>query len=260
MEVTLLGSGDAVGVPAPLCDCEYCLASDRRRRPGVLVENGETSLVFDVGPDVAQQLHEVGVYDVDAFFATHAHFDHYWGVRELAHAAMDEHLGNEEAFDHPTFGKQVTVRGSRAVRTFTRDRFPDVLDHVDYEPIDPGERADVGAFTVEAFDLDHGDSKFLTQGYAVTADGTTVGYAPDVDRMRTVPDPCTGVDLLFFDGSVLGAEIHGEAPLLRAAVDDAGADRVVLTHVSEHLLERHTDDVVGHPDYEVWADFDAAAF
>jgi len=37
MDVTLLGSGDALGMPAPLCDCEYCTESDPRRRPGLLV-------------------------------------------------------------------------------------------------------------------------------------------------------------------------------------------------------------------------------
>lgn len=259
MEVTLLGSGDAIGVPAPLCDCEYCLASDRRRRPGLLVEAGDASVVLDVSPDITEQLHEVGVYDVDVFCTTHAHYDHYWGVHELAHAAKEEPVRNESAFDHPTCGKDVTVCGNRSVRTFTEDAFPDVLEYVDYEPIDPGGRMVVGDLAVDAFQVDHGDSKFRTQGYAVSADGATVAYAPDVDRMPTVPDPCEGVDLFFFDGSVLGAEIHGDAGLLRADLDRADPDRTVLTHVSEHLLECHTDGVCEFDEYEVWSDFDSVA-
>lgn len=73
MRVVLMGTGDAVGVPAPLCDCEYCAASERRRRPAVLVEVDGRRLVLDIGPDVADQLHGMEVYDVDGFFATHAY-------------------------------------------------------------------------------------------------------------------------------------------------------------------------------------------
>lgn len=258
MRVTLLGSGDAVGVPAPMCDCEYCLDSERRRRPALLVEAAETAVVLDLGPDIADQLHEAGVYDVDAFFATHAHYDHYFGIHELTHAAMDAHVENEGAFDHPTFGKEITVRGSRGVRTFTEDAFPHVLDHVTFDPIEPDETASVGPLSVTAFPLNRGDASFPTQGYCVEHDDAAVAYAPDVARMPEVPGPCSGVDLLFFDGSILGAEYHGDAGLLRADLDRIDADRVALTNVSEHVLERHTGDLPDLTEHEVWADFETA--
>ncbi|WP_415379096.1 MBL fold metallo-hydrolase [Halosimplex sp. TS25] len=260
MRVTLMGSGDAVGVPAPLCDCEYCAESDRRRRPAVLVEAAGRTVVLDIGPDIAGQLHEEAVYDVDGFFATHAHFDNYWGINELNQAAMDRHVANEDDFDHPTFGKDISVYGSRPVRTFTEDTFPHILDHVDYEPLDPGEAVQTSGFTVRAFDIDHGTRAFPTQGYALSAEGTTVVYAPDVDSIESVPDYCTGADLLFFDGSVLGAEFHGDAESLRVSAERFHADRVVVTNVSEHMLERHTGDLDELTEYEVWSDFDHAAF
>jgi len=253
-----MGTGDAVGVPAPLCDCEYCAESDRRRRPAVLVEVADRTLVLDIGPDIADQLREMAVYDVDGFFATHAHFDNYWGINELDQAAMETHVQNEDAFDHPTFGKDITVYGSRPVRTFTEDTFPHILDNVDYEPVDPSEEVRTDDVRVRPFEVDHGTSRFPTQGYAVEADETTVVYAPDVDSVGSVPDYCVGADLLFFDGSVLGAEFHGDADELREGAERFDADRVVLTNVSEHMLERHTDRVAESTDFEVWSDFDSA--
>ncbi|WP_459192983.1 MBL fold metallo-hydrolase [Halosimplex sp. J119] len=260
MRATLMGTGDAVGIPAPLCDCEYCAESERRRRPAVLVEAADRTVVLDIGPDIAGQLHEEEVYDVDGFFATHAHFDNYWGINELDQAAMRRHVRNEADFDHATFGKDVTVYGSRPVRTFTEDTFPHILDHVEYEPLGPGEDVRIGDITVRAFEIEHGTLSFPTQGYAVSAEGTTVVYAPDVDSVGTVPDYCIGADLLFFDGSVLGAEYHGDAAELRAAAERFDADRVVTTNVSEHMLERHTAELDELTDYEIWSDFDDVTF
>jgi hypothetical protein len=172
---------------------------------------------------------------------------------------MDTHVQNETAFDHPTFGKAVTVYGSRPVRTFTEDTFPHILDHVEYVPLDPDEAVGTDAFDVRAFELDHGTNAFPTQGYAVSAGGSTVVYAPDVDGVDAVPDFCTGADLLFFDGSVLGPEFHGDADDLRDGARRFDADRVVATNVSEHMLERHTDDLEAPDGFEIWSDFDTAA-
>ncbi|MFB6185387.1 MAG: metal-dependent hydrolase, partial [Halobacteriaceae archaeon] len=74
MNITLLGSGEAVGVPAPLCGCEYCTESPTRRRPGLLIETTATTIVLDIPPEIKEQLHRTNTADVDAFFVTHHHF------------------------------------------------------------------------------------------------------------------------------------------------------------------------------------------
>jgi len=76
MKVTLLGSGDAIGMPAPMCSCEYCKESDKRRRSGLLIETEDTTLVIDISPDIKEKLHHEEIHDVDGFLVTHFHFDH----------------------------------------------------------------------------------------------------------------------------------------------------------------------------------------
>ena len=53
-----------------------------------------------------------------------------------------------------------------------------------------------------------------------------------------------------------GRTTTADVPLDRV-VDDA--DRVVATNVSEHMLERHTDDLDDRSAFEVWSDFDRVA-
>ena len=37
MKISLLGSGDAIGMPVPMCECEYCQESEKRRRTSLFV-------------------------------------------------------------------------------------------------------------------------------------------------------------------------------------------------------------------------------
>jgi phosphoribosyl 1,2-cyclic phosphodiesterase len=49
MRMTLFGTGDATGMPATPCDCEYCEQNAPQRRPAVLVESDGTAVVLDIG-------------------------------------------------------------------------------------------------------------------------------------------------------------------------------------------------------------------
>lgn len=280
MNVTCLGTGDAVGVPAPLCDCEYCADSDRRRRPGLLVEAGDTTVLLDVSPDVTEGLHATRTTSLDAVFATHAHYDHFHGVHELNHTQYERHVWNEAEYDHPhPLGGEFTVYGNDSVLKHVHSQTPHLTERLDFEPLNPDDEVTVGPLAVEPFHVDHGGPLFHTQGYLVTgpsgdgpepapqstsgsesaAETATVAYAPDVNTLD--PDPLPPVDLLFVDGSLLGPELHADAAELREQVARVDADRVVPTNVSEHQSERHTAALETHANdlgYDVWEDFQTA--
>lgn len=248
MDVTLLGTGDATAVPAPLCDCEYCLASDRRRHPAVLIETDETTMLLDAGPDLQEQLHEVDVRSVDAVFLTHAHGDHAAGVPALSQTvkwdadhldAVDGLAPTAEDFD-PGYPFYMTD----TAREHLADQYPTWFGtRLRLASIDDAETVAVGDATVTAVPVEHHRPTFQTLGFLVEAGGARLLYAPDMRSWVDGP-PAADVDLLVCEGAaVLGQPVHGPAEALLAAIDGVGAERTVLVNVNEHLQRAHTGEL-----------------
>jgi phosphoribosyl 1,2-cyclic phosphate phosphodiesterase len=269
MDVTLLGSGEALGVPAPLCDCEYCTESDPRRRPGLLVESGDATVVLDAGPDLREQLAAAGQPDVDAFLVTHHHFDHVAGLSELNHAAMSfaDHVlnpGDLPADDRPP-APAFDVYLTPTAHLHLGYQQTHVAERLDPGTLEHGDAVVVGDLSVTPFPVDHARPEFDTVGFAVhegAPDGDpAVVYAPDM--WGFLPDEPAGrtyegADLLVAEGSaLLGVEGHGPADDLAAALAAAGADRTVLVNASEHLARAHTEELerrAAEYGYELGAD------
>lgn len=277
MDVTVLGSGEAVGVPAPLCSCKYCTESERRRRPGLLVETDAATVVLDVGPDIKEQLDATDTSAVDAFFVTHHHFDHVGGLHDLAHAAMgfDAHVGidgghlDPGTFDpaekpaDPEFAVYLTETALGHVEASN----PHLLDVLDLRTVVHGEAVTVGDLTVAPVPVHHADSTCDTVGYAVTGSDEKVVYAPDMRKFASggeYPDgagdrPYAGSDLLFVEGAALfRAYGHGEEADLRAAIAAAAADRTILLNCNEHLQRMTTAELraaAAADGFEIGADF-----
>ncbi len=267
MDVTLLGSGEAVGVPAPLCGCRYCRESSKRRRPALLVETDDATVVLDAGPDLKEQLHATGTHDVDAFFVTHHHYDHVGGLHELHHAAMgfDAHVGIEggylpdDAFDSdekpadPTFAVYLT----ETALGHLRDATPYFEATLDLRTLDHGEAVPVGDLRVVPFPVQHARPEFDTVGFAVYHETSKVVYAPDVwEFLDNTDEHYRDADLLVAEGAALFRAFgHGDESDLRASLEGADAERTVLVNVSEHLQRMPTAEMCDVAGYELGEDF-----
>ena len=78
MKITLLGTGTSNGVPVLGCQCEVCRSEnpkDHRLRTAALVEDGDTRILIDAGPDIREQLLTQSFRKINAVFVTHIH----WG-------------------------------------------------------------------------------------------------------------------------------------------------------------------------------------
>lgn len=86
MKVTILGCGGSGGVPVIggyWGQCNPHNPKNRRRRVSILVQQGDTNILVDCGPDVREQLISAQVTKVDAVIITHAHADHCHGIDDV---------------------------------------------------------------------------------------------------------------------------------------------------------------------------------
>lgn len=86
MKVTFLGTGTSQGVPVIGCTCEVCRSldfRDKRLRTSIHIEIGDSSIIFDSGPDFRQQILRENITCLDALVFTHEHKDHTAGMDDI---------------------------------------------------------------------------------------------------------------------------------------------------------------------------------
>ena len=87
IKITVLGTGTSVGIPAlgklGWGNCDPTNPKNRRQRCSVLIQNENTTILVDAGPDIKNQLIEHNIKKLDAVFITHQHSDHISGLDEL---------------------------------------------------------------------------------------------------------------------------------------------------------------------------------
>ncbi|MEM6764038.1 MAG: MBL fold metallo-hydrolase [Bacteroidota bacterium] len=93
MKFTFTGTGTSQGVPVIACGCKVCQSTDprdKRLRTSGVLSSGDTTLVFDTGPDFRQQMLANRVQEVHAIVFTHKHKDHTAGLDDVR--AFNYHL------------------------------------------------------------------------------------------------------------------------------------------------------------------------
>jgi Cft2 family RNA processing exonuclease len=83
MKAIILGTGSPEGHPILLHPDEFVENNESRLRPSVLICDDDYVLL-DTGPDIRQQLLHLKVKFLTAIFITHQHFDHLWGIADIA--------------------------------------------------------------------------------------------------------------------------------------------------------------------------------
>ncbi|QGA80475.1 MBL fold metallo-hydrolase [Candidatus Nanohalobium constans] len=263
MKVTLLGSGDAIGMPVPMCNCEYCQKSEKRRRSGILIETDGSTVVVDISPDIKEQLHHEEVYDVDGFLVTHFHYDHFWGIQELNHVALtdEDHVFNPEDFDFNGWhDRELKIIGNKT----TEEHLEEYHLHgrvkesgnIDFELLEKNQEMSFHDLEISTFGIDHGEEG-TTQGYVVQKGEKKVVFAPDAWELEE-SNVYNDADLFFVEGQLFDAEGHANQEVLEEQIKEANPQRVVLLSNSEHLNQMHTEkmkEAAEEKGFEIWSDY-----
>ncbi len=231
MRVTILGSGGAAGVPAVGSGwgaCDPLEPRNNRRRPSILVEEGNTRLLVDTSPDLRAQLLDAGVNKVDAVLYTHEHADHLHGIDDLreVNRAMKAAL---------------PIWASEGVLATIRERFGYVLEPLSpdassiYKPLLLPNAIEgpfaVGPITVIPFDQDHGYGRSLGFRFGPVAYSTDAVQLPEAAFAAM-----KGVQLLVV-GCLVDYPHPTHADLDKAVgwIERIAPKQAVLTHMGPRL-------------------------
>jgi ribonuclease Z len=237
MRITLLGTGG----PRP---------DPTRQGPATLVQAGGLQLLFDAGRGAATQL-------------AHHHFDHIGGLGDLLMASWNNGRTEPLTLVGPLGTKEII--SGLFDHVYTRDiEFRIAEDWALGHPLEPpqttievremlngtlelkhGVHVEVGKVEHGSTALELSIEQWSTLGYRVEAEGKSVVITGDAVPDDSLVSLASGVDVLVMCGYLSHDEISTDAdrfltekilagaPQAVALATDAGAQRLVITHIRE---------------------------
>ncbi len=249
VRIEFLGTGGAVTIPRPLCECRVCAQA---RREGVPYSRGGPSL-FLHGPDVLidtpeeikEGLNRSRVTRIAACFYSHWHPDHVMGRRVFD---MNLDLRNWP----PQHRRTDVYLPGRVGRDF-RERlgswehlaFLERQGVVRLFELEDGDSVEIGGVVIRPFRL----AEEYVYAFAFEEDGRRTVIAPDELVGWEPPDWVIGADLAVlpmgvaeFDPLTGERHVPEDHPMLGmeatfgetlGIIEALGAKRVILTHIEE---------------------------
>ena len=228
MKLTFLGTGTSTGVPEIGCKCEVCTSvdpRDSRLRCSALLQEGDTTILIDCGPDFRTQMLRADVKKIDALFLTHKHFDHMAGIDDLRPYTRDKEL--------PIYADEDT---SKQVHSF----FPYCFGEVKYPGV-----ANIGLHLVEH------DVPFVVGGLDITPVRVfhgrlpitgyrfgSLAYITDMSRIEPQElEKLRGVEVLVMNALRYSKPHNSHQTVLEALaiVDYLKPRDVYFTHMMHHI-------------------------
>ncbi len=252
MRVVILGSGTSAGIPTLGCGCAVCNSPDprnKRMRASIYLEQGNTRILIDCGPDFRTQAIKYGIRDVDHLLLTHTHSDHINGLDDLRSFNM-------------VHGHPITVHGSLFSLEDVRTRFAycfrppppgggiPQLELKEFQPTVPFRIDDVEILPLTVM---HGQMPIIGFRLGRFAYFTDVSQMPD-DTIQALQ----GVEVIIT--SALRRTPHPSHMSLGQAIEvvhKVGAKKAWFTHMC-HDLEHYTTNAELPPGMELL--YDGLAF
>ncbi|MCF8024517.1 MAG: ribonuclease Z [Desulfobacteraceae bacterium] len=221
LKVTILGSGT-------------CVPSRDRSSCAVLMETGDSRLLFDIGPGTMRRLLEAGflITDIDFLFVSHFHPDH---TGELASFLFANKYPDPETRKNP-----LTLAGGPGFKAFYEKlarTWPGWLDLgsksrlIEVQPGAGEPCLETEAFCITCAHADH-QPESIAFRVSVPA-GICAVYTGDTDFSRDIIGLAGGTDLLICEAALpdnMKVKGHMTPSLAGKTAAESRAGSLVLTH------------------------------
>ncbi len=233
MFLTFLGTGTSQGIPVVTCNCDVCVSNDhrdKRFRTSALIEEGDTTVVIDAGPDFRMQMLRASVKKIDAVLLTHGHHDHVSGLDDV------RAFNFAQKMSMPVYGNSVCLSSVKRYfdYAFSEMKYPGTpefkLIEIDREPFV------AGRMNVIPVLLKHGQMSILGFRFSRMAYITDASYIPD--ESLSLLD---GLDVLVVN-ALRHRPHHSHFSIAEAVnvIQKVKPLRAFLTHIS-HAAGKHSD-------------------
>lgn len=245
MKITVLGCGSSAGVPAlgfGWGKCDPSNPKNRRSRPSILMQEKNTNLLVDAGPDIRHQLLPLQLKHLDGLFLTHFHADHIGGIDDLRPFNNLSHEPLETYANAPCW----EILRQRLPHVFQLPSSKKFFPHACLQPhtVKTGNRITIGDISLIPFDQDH--------GFGVVSCGfrhDNFAYSIDVHRLdETALEILHGIDIWIVDCLRIEPPHPTHAHLAQVIEwnERVGASRIFLSHMSQDydMLNRHSPSYI----------------
>lgn len=228
MKLTFLGTGTSTGVPEIGCKCEVCTSSDprdTRLRCSALLEDGDTTILIDCGPDFRMQVLRADVKKIDALLLTHKHYDHTAGIDDLRPYTSSKEL--------PIYADRETEMQIRSFfpYCFYKVKYPGVAN-ISVHPVVHTTPFRVGSIDVTPLRVFHGMLPITAYRFGKLAYITDMSYIEPTELEKL-----KGVEVLVIN-ALRFSKPHKTHQTVLEALEIANTlkpRRVYLTHMMHHI-------------------------
>ncbi|RJE75140.1 MULTISPECIES: MBL fold metallo-hydrolase [Reichenbachiella] len=241
MKITFLGTGTSQGIPVIACQCEVCSSVDfrnQRLRSSILIEQEDTCIVVDTGPDFRQQMLTSRVNHLDAVVFTHEHKDHVAGLDDI------RSFNFKQKRDMPIYGRPTVIDRLKVEfgYAFSEVKYPGVptfeVREIENEPFQIGK---IKLTPVEVMHYKLPVYGFRVGKFAYITDAKTIS--------ETEKDKLRNLDVLVLNA--LQVKEHISHLTLEEALEwikELQPKKAYFTHIS-HYLGLHSEVQEQLPDH-----------
>ena len=215
-------------MPEVGCKCEVCTSSDprdARLRCSALLQEGDTTILIDCGPDFRMQILRADVRSIDALLMTHKHYDHLVGLDDLRPYTHIKEL--------PIYADRETEMQIRSMFPyfFYKVKYPGV-PNVAIKPVSHGAPFNVGNVEVLPFRVYHGMMAITAYRFGKLAYITDMSYIEpkELEKLH-------GVEVLVINALRYSKPHKTHQTVLEALeiVDKLRPREVYFTHLMHHI-------------------------